>query len=211
MVDINQSSPTSVVPPRPHKPTTWPMVIGIISIVIGVGGLFMYGCFSPVAIFGTLAMRDKMEAAGATAPGLEMQKDMFDAIEAYLPLTLANYAVYAVLGVLLLVTGVAMIRRRPVARPLALNWAWLKIVASGFGAVVGWITQKANVQAIASPDGTGAMSAGMGSMMEAFAIAAVVGTLLFALALPVFMLVWFTRRTIREEVRGWRAEASAGA
>jgi hypothetical protein len=102
------------------------------------------------------------------------------------------YVVAAGLGALLLVAAIFLLMRRAWTRPTLLLWAIGKILVSIAIAVA---TSEPYLQA-----------SGPGSTwMLVFQIVPV----LWAIALPVFTLIWFTRRGVVETMRGWKTRAAA--
>jgi len=101
---------------------------------------------------------------------------------------------------LLVVGGFLLYRRRPVARGLLLGTAALLVLET-------LLAQSIVLNGILSSQGFGLRGFG-GKMGEEFFRGAVLfGTLIglvFSLAGPVFLLIWFHRRKIIREVESWR-------
>ena len=106
------------------------------------------------------------------------------------------------LAVLLLIGGVGVLRRRAWAPRACNTWAVLKVLLVIANAVVGYAVQKQTLlwmqgQSARMPPGWGAISGSMPGMTACFA-------LLWGWALPVFLLIWLARGTIKEEIAPWR-------
>jgi hypothetical protein len=196
--DPNQQFQQRMAPPTdmgqfiiPPQPSSWPKVIGIIAIVLGslatLGGLL--GAASSYITEWGLSM---MPAEARTAA-------MTETIVRWRPWLVATSLCSAAVAVLLIVAGARLVNRRPSAPGLCRNWAILKMIVVLFVAAVTYHVQReqfANVP----PAGTRGMPAGMPAMMAVFSAAFGV---LWGWALPVFMLIWFARRKIKEEVAEW--------
>jgi hypothetical protein len=102
------------------------------------------------------------------------------------------------LATLLLATGIGLLKRRSWARPIGRAWAAARIVVAPVEAYVGHLMQMESLDWMVQ-HGPSPPPAVMGI---AFVAGAFVG-LAWAWALPVFMLVWLSRRKIREELAGW--------
>ena len=98
-------------------------------------------------------------------------------------------------GVVMLAAGLATLRRRPSGRVLHLVYAALTCIQIAVGLVV-LIMAIPEVQASGSSDP--AARAGLVGGL----IGDILGTI-FGAVYPVFILIWFSRRKIRDEVAKW--------
>jgi hypothetical protein len=178
------------VPPR--RPV-WPTVVGVICIV--------YGAFSVLGtIFGQLVSR----MVPTPAPGEDPEVDaaMMAAIDN--PAWQAMILVSGIgLAVLLIAAGVGLVQRRRWSIPTAKVWSWATIVISIISTVYMAYVMNDMLAAAAAANqagGGGPPPAAMGAMMVGGAIFG----LLWALLLPVFLLIWLSRGTIKAQVAGWR-------
>ena len=101
---------------------------------------------------------------------------------------------------MLLVGGVQLIRRRPSAAYWCVTWSILKMIMTVATAVTTAAMQRDQFEAMGGP------SAAMGPMLIVFSF---VFGLLWGWALPVFMLVWFSMRWVRQQVADWRETPAA--
>ncbi|MHC5113503.1 MAG: hypothetical protein ACYTGP_03635 [Planctomycetota bacterium] len=188
--------PASYAPAPEATPPAWPIVIGIIGIVFGALGAFG-GCLSAgmTAFAGTLA--DMMP------PG---QEATFAALEQYGPVLIGMYLGALVLAVLLLVGGIGLVRRRPWSIPTCIAWAILKMAFVIFAAFVNYLNSRAQLEAtqqqFESDPNMPSINFPDWLVESASMIAGVFG-LLWGWALPVFMLIWFARRNVKEHIRSW--------
>lgn len=188
----------------PVRPTTWPMVIGVIAIVIGGIGILSNGCG------GLLGPLIQSQMAGMFPQGSNPMLDIQVTIgKKYLWFQIGNALTLTALGILLIAAGVGIIRRRSWARRSALAWAWLRIVVCIPASYVGYMIAMETMQALANASNSGAagappMPGGFMMLFQVFgAVGVVIGTAMVC-ACPVFTLIWFNRRTIRVEVAQWK-------
>ena len=114
-----------------------------------------------------------------------------------------NYQVFSsflgvAFAILLLVAGISLCRRRPAARTLHLIYAGVALVMC----IIGTLAAVSLMNTDSTPMG---MRAGM---MIGFVFG-----FLFGSAYPVFLLIWFLRARIRDEVASWprtQAQSPAG-
>jgi hypothetical protein len=201
----------------PNKEATWPSVIGIIAIVFGSLGLLKDGVCTPIGWAVTLLFGSFFDdlAQSQPATGMEVQAAQFDALGAFMPATVSVGCGLAVLAFLLLIGGIGLKRERPWARRAILTWAILKILITIPKATIDFLVNKAQFQAMeeAAAGSTtptpGQLPPGMYAMMETIASVGVIFTVLWYWALPIFMIVWFARPSVRDEVRGWTGPTPA--
>ncbi|MCU0689689.1 MAG: hypothetical protein MUE97_08120 [Phycisphaerales bacterium] len=215
---FGQTPPTMPGALPPALPA-WPKVIGIISIVLGSLGVVGQGC----GIAGAVAMpmmaapmreAAKQAAAQAAAQGaaqgggnaaaaqMEQQVAMFDAMGQYTPLLVGSGVLNIICAVLLIVAGIQLLKRLPSGRTLHLAYAGLRTVAVLFAIVPGWLMHVAQMEAMqasgmAMPPGLGA------GFMTGMGVVGIVLGVVWGLAYPAFVVVWFMRGTIREQVAAW--------
>jgi hypothetical protein len=163
-------------PYAPPRRTVWPAVIGILSI-----------CLSGLALVG-LPLGLLMEQINPAQR--KLMESMPDWYRTVYPLT---QVLTAVLYIPLLVAGISLLRRAPLGRTLHLVCAAVFIVWR-LASIPLVLTLMAHIA-----DGMN-MPAHLKSMMQAAAIIGIPIGFIY----PVFLLVWFTRRKIRDEVAGWR-------
>jgi len=187
------------------KKSGWPTPIGIIAIVFGGAAALA----SVIGIFTNSAMSGLLSELGVDKDFMERHW----AAATLMPI------LAAVLGTLLLISGILLIMRRRVASSLMLVWAVAKIAFVIVQAPLNMAMQKEMMprmmeqqkkiieasskgsgQKIEAPDMSGIMDVAAG-------VGAVVGVV-WGMALPVFLLIWFSRRKIREDMASWgRADA----
>lgn len=98
-----------------------------------------------------------------------------------------------ILAVLLLVAGIFTIRAKPIGRTLHLWWAWLKIVASMFGAIVAylfWQELLTQAQANAAQPNAAAMPATVSIVMSLMSLG-------IAVLYPIAVLIVMYARSVR--------------
>jgi hypothetical protein len=168
--------------------TKWPTVIGIIAIVFGVIG----------ALFGFCGI------FGALMPGAFQAFQPQEAMEVTQKWAIwsgVNSLVSAAVAVLLLIAGIRLMKRHPGAPGLCRTWAVIKMVVALAVITIGWFVQQdmmasmSQARNIAQPMPD--------EMMRVMMFVGLVFSLLWAWALPVFMLIWFSRPKIKSEVTTW--------
>jgi len=188
------TSPWPAAPPThpgtlPERPSGWPTTIGIIAIVFGALGSLS----NAMSGVGMLAMSWATAMPGAGGAAV---KSML----AYRPWMMANAAAGAALALVLLIGGIGMSSRYRWSIPLLRIWALLKLLLVPAGAALSYIMGQAQLQAI-QQDPTLASSPGASlGMMGAASSVGIVLSLAWGWALPIFMLVWLSRRRVRAAV-----------
>ncbi len=202
------SLPPKPVPVRAHPPTepsgamkpreaTWPLVLGVVSLIFGIGGLLMglYGMASPwftqyLESVAPVQMSGAMAAAGQ-----------------YAALTVGIYAVSLVLAGALLAGGIGLLNQRRWSRRVLLAWAVSKVVYAVPATMLQMMMQKDAMlaaQASAAGAGGGAMPPMANNIMQAMGVFGMIIGLAWLSALPAVMMAWLWRPTIRAQVNGWK-------
>jgi hypothetical protein len=185
----------------PTRRAAWPAPIGIIAVVLGSCAVLQSGAgfFMPL-----------ITGLARNLPRPKNQPDPFAGMDDYMGAMLAVYAVGMLVAVVLIVAGAGVIRRRAWSGPAVLTWAVLKILYAVAYSVVMALVQKSQMEAVIAsastnaPPGSGpppGLMSGLGVGIAAFTA---IFLFIWLAALPVFMLIWFTRRAIKEEVASWR-------
>lgn len=197
--DHQNVPPIAVAPPTrpgmvaepPARQSGWPKVIGIIAIVLGSLGILgaVYGAVSPLVMGPLARMMPAEHAAGVEA----MQ-------EFSVRVVLVSLLALAV-AVWLLVGGIALVKRRRSSRKTCLTWAVVKMLFVVLNSVISYAMVEAQMEAMMqqSPNTPG-MPAGF---MSGFSAIGLVFGICWGWALPVFMLIWFSRGEIKAEVAQW--------
>jgi hypothetical protein len=154
----------------------WPVVLGVISAAFAGVGLMM----GPV----TLLTGGRL----GQAPG------QYD-VNQYFPDWYKSYQSMSVIagmaiGALQLAGGLSLLRRKPIARPLLLIVAFFGVVAT----IV-------NIAVFASMD-----LSGMPPTAQSIFRTVMLGALPLGFGYPVFLIVWFFRGKIVQEVGSWRQQ-----
>ncbi|MCH8152385.1 MAG: hypothetical protein IH830_08445 [Planctomycetes bacterium] len=182
----------------PHRPSAWPMVIGVIAIIFGSLAI-LQGCFGAVSSLFMSSLSGFMPAEQAT---------MLDAMEGLKPWMIIGAVLTLALGILLLVAGIGLVRRRAWSPTACMVWAGIKMMFVVGNTILADMAQQAQFEAMQEmmqqdPNMPAAMPAMMGSFMQVFGVFTIVLGILWGWALPVFLLIWFSRGKIKAEVAGW--------
>lgn len=181
------AAPSTEVPDLPPEPPTWPKVVGIISIVWGTLMLGCGACGIGVGLFGEAILPQMMPEGGPP-----VQTGMG-------PATTAATAIGLVFYVLLIIAGILLIQRKPIARTLHLIYAVLAIVLGIATFAVGLPEQRRQLEQIETwleenPDHPQAEAIRRQiefSKNPAVMIGSMTLGACFTLAYPGFCLVWF--------------------
>jgi hypothetical protein len=181
-----QDSPPPLPDPTLYPPTqrsVWPSVIGIISIVLASLGII---CMPIGLAFNSYNRMNPKQA--------ELMADFPSWYGTY---QIASSILYVMLYVLLLVAGILLVRRRlAAARSAHLIFALANLLALGVGMAMLAVLNQAISQSVSS------------DMRHGMQVGLMFGgacTLIIAGAYPVFLLVWFSRSRIRQEINAWKA------
>ncbi len=182
----------------PHPPSAWPKVIGVITIIFGSLAI-LQGCLGAVS---TLFLG----AFASVAP--QEQEALFQAMEDLKPWMIIGAVLTLALGILLLVAGIGLVRRRAWSPTACMVWAGIKMMFVVGNTILADMAQQAQFEAMQEmmqqdPNMPAGMPAMMGSFMQVFGVFAIVVGILWGWALPVFLLIWFSRSKIKAEVAGW--------
>ena len=175
------------------------MPIGIIVIVVGGLSILMNAC-------GMLSAA-VMPAMFSKMPAANMPPNFPAELMQFTPAVLVVTGFRVVLGVVLLAIGIGLVQRRAWSVRAVRPWAIVAIAICVIGAVAEYQLQQRNLAIIENNPGM-QMPFSQG-MFAGFALVSTFFYLALRLALPVFLLIWFGRRAIKDEVAGWRdAEVS---
>lgn len=100
----------------------------------------------------------------------------------------------------LLVGGIQLLRRRATSATLLRLWALAKLVLAILLAGAGWMVFQAQLEWMQAEQNASGASA---DLMRGAAIFGIALGLLWQWALPIFMIVWFSRAPIRASVARW--------
>lgn len=167
----------------------WPKNLGIIAIVLGACGSLAGMC-----AVGSIALSSKflsMAAGQQSGRGGPSTEHMMAVIEKFKGPMIAQAIVASLVALILLYAGILLIKRRPNAVSVVKLWAVIKTLISIFGTVVGYYYGLE-------------LSKTEGSSTIFHMVTTVLG-FVWAMALPIFMFIWFARSSVREEVASWTA------
>jgi hypothetical protein len=186
--------PTPIPPTEPGQlpadlpQTSWPRTLGIVSIILGALGT-LGGALGASAELILKALQMTVEEKDAVD---------WDAVGRAVAWLARISLVAAILAAVLLVVGIGLVRRRAWAIRLGNGWAIAQIVVTVLGTAGSYVIQRSIAEAIQQA-GTSTRGLPLGTSPGGAA-----ASLVWGCGLPVFMLIWFARREIREEVAAWR-------
>jgi len=176
----------------PQPQSSWPGVVGTISIVLGSLGLLCYGCNS-IMTFASPFVQNFMPP--------EMQQAQ--AQGAVLALNIGSYCIGFLLALLLLFSGVGIVQRRRWGRTASIVWAFLR---AALAAIVLALTVIL-AQDIADQTNQQMQARGQASpftVTSDLVILIAVISVLLQLIRPVFILIWFNLARIKDVVATWQ-------
>ena len=190
-------TPPTQAPPPPVRASVWPTVVGIIGIIgIIYASLGLFGTFCGLAFFFILlSYADWLESFGISEQEVqEMQASMS-------PVSWTVFAsvVGLTLVILLFVGALKLLRRQALGVKLCTLWSWMMIPWTIIGTVVMLVFE------LNAPTPSGGLGQQIGTAIVTV-ITAVIG-----LVLPVFMVIWFLRPTIKSQVAQWRRRSDESA
>jgi hypothetical protein len=202
------TGPAPPIPPitpglmvRPKVPV-WPSVIGIVAIVVGAIGLVQYGCFGLIGqVIGQIALETMRESGfddAMTAAPMEAQRK-------YMVPSILSTLAHAGLAALLLAAGIGLTRRRRWSVRAVRLWSVLRIILAVPAVGLQWLLMREQFQAISTMTVSGQqpMPAMLMPLMQGIGYAVLPLGLLWASALPVFMLIWLSLGRARQEWTTW--------
>jgi hypothetical protein len=186
---MNPTPPVEPFDMLPPEPAQWPKVVGTISIVWSSIGLLCGVCGIGFLAFMPQMMKSAEQQLG---PMPDIMKPN--------PIQLATSALGFIPAVLLLISGIVTVLRRPVGRPLHLVYAILGLLIGVVGIGYG-IKHQLDVMAWAqaNQDNKWAQNA-----KSPFAFIGIAFGAVLSFAWPIFCLIWFglVKRDTRDLAAG---------
>lgn len=195
-----QATPPPLAPGSPTTPTgaKWTKIIGIIAIIFGAGGV-LQGLFAP---FSLMMVKPQMQSF------VEMGADQAKVDEYLAKLSQVSYAgaiAYGILGILLLTGGILILRHRKAASPLLQIWAVLKVVIGGILSFKNSALTGMQMELMFSSGSLGgAQESEMVGTIAGYAVwVGLAFGFIWLCVLPVFLLIWFNRGKIKNDISNW--------
>ncbi len=193
--EIPAMTPPSEVGELPAKPSGWPTAIGAISIIFGSLGVLCYGCgagwtmMTPMLVGGMPA-----DQRPPTPQGVQLFVQIFQQCAA------------SGLGLWMLIAGIGLTRRRSWSRAHLIGWSVGKILLVLVGMLVtvlfvGEMVEQFNAQL--------EQANVQFRVTTAMVVGLVAITQVWFLIWPVFLLIWFGRGSVKDEVAAWATESRA--
>ena len=176
--------------PRPPRTSGWPNVVGTIAIVFGALGT-LGGAWAIVApVF--------VERMTSLVPG---QEASMAAMKKWAAWSLVSALVTLATATILLAGGIGLVKRARWGVIATRIWVFVKIALVATSAGLGYAMQQDTLRAMPQQ--------GFPMSGESLTIVGLAFSVLWGWTLPVFMLIWFSRERIRNEVAGWGKDRSA--
>lgn len=176
----------------PPPQTSWPKVLGILMIIFGVFGM----------IAGTLGLfaRQLMELLFKQMGKSEIMQSSL--MQRWMTITVAFAAIGLLLGILQMVGGIGLVRRKLWAVAMSKAWAAAKIALAVVTMLSDWIMSQKIAEAakegLIDADAVKHLVRGGGSLVS------MLPGLMMSIALPVFVLIWLALPNPREDISYWK-------
>ena len=175
----------------------WSKPIGIIATVLGALGILGGGGGLLTPFFMSLMSELMREVVPKGQPtGMEA----LEALEQWSGWLITCSLLAIVIAAMLLAAGIGMLRHRRWAVRLGIYWATVKILFVVVQAAFNVPMQKEQLAAMGQMPNTPQLS---GSFASAMTILTVIIGVAWGWALPVFLLIWFSRRKVKDDIAGW--------
>ena len=187
-------TPPTQAPPPSVRASVWPTVVGIIGIIYASLGLF--GTFCGLAYPFILPLYvDWLRSVGTPEQRVQEMETSMPPVG----WTVLTSMVGLALVILLFVGAVRLLRRQTSGARLCALWSWIIIPWSIVATVITLVIQ------LNAPEPSGGRWEQIGTAILIVIVA------LIELVLPVFMVIWFARATIKSQVAQWRRRSDESA
>ncbi len=180
--------------PETHR---WPGVVGTIAIIFGIAGVLQGGCGMVASLFGSQMYESMSRLAPQSADQMAAQQAVN---ERFFWVNTGLSLLSMLVATVLLVGGIQLLRRRATSATLLRLWAAAKLVLAILLAGAGWVIFQAQMEWMQAEQNTSGASP---DLMRGVAIFGIAISLLWQWALPLFLIVWFSRAPIRASVARW--------
>lgn len=203
----------------PTSPAVWPQVVGIASIVIGGLGVLTncFGVASAVLMSSIQKFIPSPTSASSTtvtdANGttttvtIDPTQGMQAAMGKWQPWIGAGAVLQLLAAALLVGAGIFTLKRARLGVQLHVGYAAFRTVTVLFYNIVNMLYMQdlmAGMSSMAGSQAGGPPPAVMSGMMSAFGMIGVVVGIVWGLAYPAFLLIWFNLGSTRRETAGWK-------
>ena len=140
---------------------------------------------------------------------------MMESIQSLQPLIITAGVISFIVAVILLTAGIGVVSRKVWSRKIVLIWAGTKMVFVVANSLFSYRVQQAQFEDMQEmmandPNAAAAMSV-FGQIMMWMGMFFIVIWIIWGWALPVFTLIWFSRKKIRGEVTSWGEPSQTAA
>jgi len=180
--------------PQVRPNSTWPGMIGIIALVIGIVALIfnLWGIVGPV-FFRRFVINST-----------PINQQLLNGSTVAMSISIA--AGKSAMAIFLLFVGARFLQRHPRSRVLAIRYSLLQIMVTIVATIFAIMIQYPLMQKAASSMNTGGTAVlPSGAMTQPVFIFGVVVGFFMSCAFPIFLLIWFNRQTIQREVTNWKS------
>lgn len=181
----------------PAHASTWPLVIGILSMALGSLAVLNAIWASAWALLGP-GLLDMINATNTPQFAASSQQTRES-----MPYVLVSSILSLVLATWLIVAGACVNARRQSGVRLSVKWAWAKIAYAVAATVIGGAVSFSQIEATKqqmAAQGAPVLATSVITISIIFGLAV---NMLWLMVYPVFTLIWFKRASIRSTVANW--------
>lgn len=182
---------SGALPPSGER-SSWPHVLGICCIVVGVLGI-LTGLGTIATTFTTRTMVGMMNDPEFTAV-MNVNSDSA-------PILITVNLLKALIALVLVVAGIALVRRRASAPVWALRYSVAQILFALISGIQMALLQRQFMAAALEQDPS--MSAEFSVFTNSIALFSAAVAFIWYLLFPLFLLIWFRRTKIKGEIANW--------
>lgn len=195
------------VPNIPRQKGTWPIVFGIVAIILGLLG----AAFSSMKTFQFAALKSgHVTATGNFSVAVDGKETIDEDIGAEMLELMKKSATsnfwtgvcLTLLAVLLFISGIFLLVQLRIARMLLLVWAFLKMIAGPFSAYLQTNTTRSMMSVMDDQ-----FALGNAEKYLSFAFTGMmILNMLWMILFPIILLIWLNREVIKDDIAtgyGW--------
>ncbi len=219
------SHPDAIVNAPPTLPgrvpvqSMWPQIVGITSIVLGALGV-LTNCWGVVSTLLASRFMSMVPQGGAstttqtvdpatgyvttnTTVTISPVQGVQGAIAKWQYLLAAGAALQLLAAALLIFAGVALLRRKKSGVSLHFSYAVVRTLSVLAYCVINFLYVRDVLTGLANNQSSAGGPAAMSGMMNAFGYIGIVLGLVWGLAYPAFLVIWFNTSSVRRETATW--------
>ncbi len=186
---MSEAAEPNTPPPVPKSQTKWPIILGVVGIIFGGINVLTAPLYFAQGITMEMSMQPYVDQGLTTAEQVEQYVDK------WAPTMKMTAIVGLGLSLLLLVGGIALVKRKKIGHRFVLVWAVFAITALPYIMLKTTAMVSDQFSMILPEDG----------VETALGIAKVVKWVILGvwMIIPTFIIYWLVRKDVRQDVRSW--------